>query len=323
MIDWNGRIDDLAFALRTQHAVNDRLAIEALLSAMINCPRTPASWLILETNWFDRNCEEGWFSFGKTWIPASLPRLRARSPWREIEEEMEQWMENPNEEHLFIEPDYERYPLFSRLTQGIFLLQRSLRIRTRTSRAPNPLLELDNREQERQQTELANYAAAVLEDRVRTRPDNPPKFIEPPEFLYYAELVQRLSPWYSDWRVLLRSFGALAVRHAYLCGREQTGPAEAALLARVAADSIAPWIANALRALLGGPVKGAALEKAMLIEKKPRSRYGPAYELGRIRRQGIVEWDKHAMTWVLVAQHRRGVEILLNGQAFGTLASCA
>ena len=107
MIDWNARIDDLMDTLRRQEGIEDRMAVEVLLSALIDCPRTPTTWLILETNWFDRDCLNAWFSFGHLWRPTSLLRLRRRAPWREVENEMQGWLENPDEKHLFIEPQTE------------------------------------------------------------------------------------------------------------------------------------------------------------------------------------------------------------------------
>ena len=326
MIDWAGRIDELAEALRRQHAINDRLALEALLSAMIDCPRAPTSWLILETNWHSRDCENGWFSFGKLWQPASLKRLRARYPWREIEAEMKEWIENPAEAHLFIEPEYETYPVFCRLTQAQFLLQSSLRIRAPAPRTASPLRELDPHDANRRQAELATYAKAVIEDRVGARPQTPPRFIEPPEFLYYFELVQKLAPWYSDWRMLVRAFAALAMRHAHLHGRAETGPADNALLARVASDSVPPWIAHALRLLLENHAHTKVLIKAMRLPgggTRAGSRYSVRSELTRLERAGIIEWDRHETHWKLSSGHRAGVRALLEGRAFSALASAA
>jgi len=40
MIDWSARIDELAFQLATQYRMEDRAALEILLSALIPCRRT-------------------------------------------------------------------------------------------------------------------------------------------------------------------------------------------------------------------------------------------------------------------------------------------
>jgi len=318
MLDWAARIDDVASQLSREYAVDDRVAIEILLSALVACPRTPASWLILETNWYSRECREAWFSFGEQWLPYALPQLRARSPWRVIEALTIEWLDSPGEERLFIEPDFERYPRFHRLTQAQYLLQRTLRVRTHSWRAAHPLRSLDQREEERRTDELSTLARGVLEDRVGARPADPPDFREPPQFLYHVELVQRLAPWYLDWNTLVRAFGALAVRRAYLEGRRETGPEANQAMARAAADSIPPWIVKALRRLLDAPSKSATLENLMgLREETRRSGHGARQELIRLRRNGVIEWHPQKMHWALKDDHRQGILDVLNGHAFG------
>src|SRR5215471_18607501 len=173
-MDWANRIDDLADLLAREYAIYDRPAIEILLAALIHCPRTASSWLILETNWYSRDFSEAWFSFGESWSPRSWPRLRARSPWRETEAEMKEMLENASDEHVFIEPDFERYPYFNRLTQAPFFLLRSLRLRTKSMRAADPLRSLDKYNQDRRADELSAATRYVLEDRIHARPTNPP-----------------------------------------------------------------------------------------------------------------------------------------------------
>ena len=252
MIDWDARIAELAATLERDYAMSDREAVEILLAALVNCPRTPSTWLVLETNWYARRCTDAWFSFGESWTPETLPRLRARSPWREIEAEINQWLENPSDDHLFVEPDYERYPRFHRLTQARYLLQRTLRIRARSKRIGEPLYSLDKYAQERRADELAAATRFVLEDRAQARPTDLPRFLEPPDYLYHVELIQRLAPWYEDWNTLVRSFALIAVRRAYLFGRTETNAEDNAAMARIARDSVPPWISKALWVLLDG-----------------------------------------------------------------------
>jgi hypothetical protein len=57
--------------------MEDRTALEILLSALVPCPRTPALWLIIETNWYSRRCDNAWFAFGGEWAPYSLGELRS------------------------------------------------------------------------------------------------------------------------------------------------------------------------------------------------------------------------------------------------------
>lgn len=318
MLDWTSRIDDLADKLRREYSIDDRPAIEVLLSALVNCPRTPSCWLILETNWYARECLEAWFSFGEQWIPCSLPRLRVRSPWRAIEAEMAEMLDAPSDERLFVEPDYERYPRFHRLTQAQYLLQRSLRIRTRSARAADPLQSLDKYTQDRRTDDLAAATRYVLEDRVQARPQDPPRFLEPPNFLYHVELLQRLAPWYPDWQILVKAFALVAVRRAHLYGRTETNAEDNQAMARVLRDSIPPWIAKAFGLLLEGPSKTQTLEKHMALEEKSRrSGHGAHRELVRLRRNGLVRWNQKGQTWNVVDSHRDGIRAALENRAFG------
>lgn len=321
MIDWGSRVDELASLLAREYNVEDQPAVEVLLSGLIAAPRTPSTWLILETNWFSRDCEDGWFSFGGLWTPCALARLRARSPWREVEFEMKEMLDSPSEERLFVECDWEKFPRFHRLTQAQYFLQRSLRIRTKSHRAADPLKALDKYNRDRRADELAAATRYVLEDRVQARSPDPPRFLEPANFLYHCELVQRLAPWYLDWHSILKAFGLLAVRHAYLLGHLETDQGDMDAIARVARDSIPPWIAKALCLLLEGPSLTATIEKRMALEDDlRRTGHGGHRELMRLARAGVVKWNKLKQHWELVDEHRQGIEDLLAGRAFGYAA---
>ena len=71
MLDWNTRLDLLHLFLRSAYQIDDPQAPAILASALVHFPRTPALWLVLETNWFSRNCHSAWFGFGQTWQPES------------------------------------------------------------------------------------------------------------------------------------------------------------------------------------------------------------------------------------------------------------
>ena len=317
MIDWSARIDDLCAKLARDYGVDDRLAVEVLLAALVPCPRTGQSWLILETNWHARQLQNAWFSLGESWVPCSLPRIRARFPWREIEAETKEMLDSGNEQ-LLIEPDYEHYPSWHKNTQTQFILQRSLRIRVRSMRSDDAIRSLDYRQEERMTEELNTLARAVLEDRTQSRPANPPKFREPHNFLYHCELIERMAPWYSDWHTLLRAFGWLAVRHAYLFGREYTDEEDDLAIARVAMDSIPPWITKALRLLLESDSKALTVYNIMGLEEwSHRTQHGAHREIRRLRVKRIVEWHRHKLEWGISKNVREGVSDILSGRAFG------
>lgn len=317
MLVWQERVDYLVDHLAREYAIYDRPAIEILLAALIHCPRTASSWITLETNWYSRDCQDAWFSFGDSWVPTAWPRLRARSPWRETEAEMKEMLDSPSDERLFIEPDYERYPYYNRLTQAQYFLQRSPRLRTRSMRAADPLRSLDKFNQDRRADELAAATRYVLEDRVEARPADPPRFREPQAFFYYLELLQRLAPWYPDWHAIVKAFALIAVRRAYLYGRRETDESDHQAMARLVADSIPPWIAKALRILLDGPAQAQTLEKHMgLEEKTKRSGHGAHRELVRLHRHKIIWWNRFQQNWNLKDEHREGVRTALDGGAF-------
>jgi hypothetical protein len=317
MLDWGARIDELAHKLAHEYAIEDRLAIEILLTGLIHCPRTPSVWLILETDWYSRDCLDGWFSFGESWTPCSLARLRVRSPWRQIEAEITEWLESPSDEHLFIECDYQRYPYFHHLTQAYYLLQRSLRIRTRAARTRHPLSSLDKYNQERMTDELNAATRYVLEDRAQARPADPPRFIEPPNFLYHIELLQKVAPWYPDWTSLVQAFGLIATRRAYLYGRTETDQTDNQAIARVLQDSIPLWIRRALELLVESGRKTNTLEKHMGLEDKTRrSGHGAHRELVRLHRNGIIHWNLSRQSWEIVSEHRERIERALTGKVF-------
>ena len=317
MIDWAARVDELAARLAREEGVEDRTALDLLLSSLIDCPRTPTVWLILETNWYARNCLEGWFSFGREWVPHSLARLRARYPWREIEGEINRFLETPEHRRLFIECDFERYPYFSRLTQAHFILQRTLRVRSLMKRTAEPAALVDQMVADRRRDELQAATRWITDDHARLRPVDPPEFIPPPDFLYYAELLQKLAPWYPDWGQLLKALTGLAVRRAYLYGRRQTDETDYAAMARVIQDSIPVWIAKALRILLEGQTKCLTVEARMGLEEKTRrSGHGAHLELVRLHRAHIIGYNNSSQAWYLAPAHKQGVRLALDGGAF-------
>lgn len=317
MLDWSSRIDDLAYKLGREYGIQDRMAVEILLSALIDCPRTPLLWLCLETNWFQRDCLGAWFSFGALWTPCSLPRLRAKRPWRGVDAEIYSWFEGQDETRLFIEPDYERYPRFEMLAYSPLILQRTLRLRSCAPRGADPLQSLDMRNQERRADELAAATRYVLEDRVQSRPVDPPAFIEPKNFLYHCELTQKLAPWYQDWDTLVRAFALIAVRHAFLYGRTETEEEDHAAMSRVARDSIPVWIGKALAMLMEGPKETKVLRDHMaLFEQRRRSGHGAQRELWRLHRKEIIRWNKVSQRWQIVENHREAVRAALAGRLF-------
>jgi hypothetical protein len=240
MVDWQSRFDELNLFLRSTCSIDDSEAVAILCAAALRCPRTKPVWLIIETNWFARHCENAWFSFGGYWQPRTLAELRSMRP-RQANQTIVEWLDELPQPHLFVEADFERLPHFQRLHESRFLLARSLRVRTMSPRSPSAL-PVDEREQTRRGDILNALIRSLVEDRAQARPADPPTFHQPASFLYHCEILQRLSPWYPDWDQLITALASLAIHHAHLFGRSETTEADFKIMARVAADSVPPWI---------------------------------------------------------------------------------
>jgi hypothetical protein len=66
--------------------------VDILLAALIPCQRTPAFWMALATNYYNRNIALAWFSFGESWGPRQLREIRARRPHRDVNREITAWL---------------------------------------------------------------------------------------------------------------------------------------------------------------------------------------------------------------------------------------
>jgi hypothetical protein len=208
-------------------------------------------------------------------------------------------LEGPEQERLFLEPEWEKNPVFTRKLSK-FLHDRSLHLRHVMMRTNKPIQVLDQIQKKLRQENLQYLTRKVLEDPTESRPVNPPKFTEPENFLYHAELVERLSPWYRDWDILTTSIASLAVRHAYLLGREETNDEDLKILGRVARDSIPVWIARCIHRLAAGPAKPAQLEQEMRLE-------GSQHEIRRLFDKNMIVWNRKFLRWELNEEHRAGI----------------
>lgn len=306
------------FVLNRDYKIEDRQAVEILLSAQVICPRTPAMWMVIETNWYSRQTEDAWFAFGTAvWTPWSFPGLRVFRPWRQRYQILAEIFEDSEMERLFVESDWERFPHADRVPGALELLDRSLRIRCLTGRGTVPLMTLDFNELQRRRDLLSAATRMVLEDPAGDRPQNPPKFVAPPNLLYHAELLQRLCPWFRDWNVLLRNLSILAIRHAYLLGRDETNEEDWRLMARVAADSIPPWVRKATEALLIEPTSPQRIQRLMnLYEATKRSGHGAYAETRRLAKGDLIHYRNRGNCWEINEKHRRTIDLLLNQKAF-------
>lgn len=253
--------------------------------------------MILETNWLRRECEEAWFAFGGHWTPRSLGGLRSQRP-RHMDRELVEYSSQPPKTRLFIEPDFEALHKCGKSKETRIFLTKCLRIRSPMPRTLWPVV--DERERAARGDALRSATSQVLDDPTGARPEDPPRFQQPPNFLYHVELVQRLAGWYPDGDQLINSFSTLAVRHANLHGRRETGEDDWAALARVAKDSIPPWISRAIEYLKNHGEAAPHL-------------FGAANEL---RQTGLVEYHPRKRGWTLAEKHAEGAFDVVIGKAF-------
>jgi hypothetical protein len=293
-----------------------------LLASLIECPRTPAPWIVLESNYYSRQCQLAWFAFGEHWAPRSLGEIRARRPHRDINREISAWLtDEPDIPRLFLEPDFNRRPRTDRLAELPYLFGRCLRVHSIT--APNgATLPVDERADQQRADQLAAYTRAVLEDRIGARGPSPPTFrTQPPDFLYFVELAQHLSGWQRDWGELASLLRTLAVRIAYLHGRPEVSEEDWPALARVARDTVPCWIRRGLEHLRTAPDQHSThllLARAMRLDGEDRESANYARdELRRLHQQGILEWAPVKKRWRLAPQHAKAVIETAAGRAFG------
>jgi hypothetical protein len=318
---WSGCLDDLHHHLASAYRIQDRQATEILLSALLDCPRASTLWFTLETNFYRRDCQLGWFSFGEHWAPRSLGEIRARRPHRDMNREITAWLnDQPEIPRLFIEPDFNRRPRVDRLPELPYLLGRCLRLHTIT--APNgATLPVDERAEHTRSDQLGAYTRHVLEDRIGARSPDPPAFREPPGFLYSCELAQRAGAWFRDWGELASWLRTLGVRHAYLHGRTEVAQDDWAAMARVLRDSIPPWVRRAIEHLRSAPDQQASqllLTRAMRLDGEDNESANYAKdELGRLAKQSILQWGPIKKVWRLHPQHAQAVIETAAGRAFG------
>jgi hypothetical protein len=259
-MDWLGRIDELAHYLSTEYRVEDRGALEVLLAALVDCLRTPPLWLVLETNYFQRDCSPGWFALGQTWAPMHLSELRGLRS-RNANALIGQWLAD-GRGHCAVECDYDGViPRYRPLADSRTLLARTLRLRVQTPSCC-ALSPVDQRDAERRSLQLRALVDDALKDRLGTRGSDPPAWKEPGAFLYTVELAVRLSGRHRDYgqtALLLRS---LAVRRAHLYGRREADESDWGAIERVILDSIPLWVMRVIERLAQAEGLGATCSKA-------------------------------------------------------------
>lgn len=244
------RIEELHYYLEARYGQKDRQATEILLAALLDpsLSLTRHPWIIIETDYPSRDTSDGWFSFGGTAAVHSLADARAVRP-RIGEQLVLGWMKQKT--CLFVESEWRRLPkgigkgekAHARVNWDS-LVARCVRLRVDHPRGPYALS--INRLND--QAELSRLTRRVLDNDLRDmdlsrrlasssqvdRSGGGP--VVPAGLLYWCELLQKISPWQSDWESLLCSLGAIARNIALL--RQTDGTPGWAAAERVIRDSV-------------------------------------------------------------------------------------
>ena len=157
------------------------MALEILLSALVDCPHTAPLWMVLETNYYSRDSARGWFSFGESWLVDLLGGLQAKRPHRAVSRQITEWLENGVDlSRLFVEADFDRRPRADFLPELPFLLGRCLRVHTITA-ANGATRPVDERADDERTDRVAALTYSGLKGHINARPLNPPRWSEPPK----------------------------------------------------------------------------------------------------------------------------------------------
>lgn len=269
-------------------------AVEILLASKIQC-QLPYPWVMLETDYYNLNPQEAWFSeiSGQCTVMPYLRNVRPRSGNTMIQE----MLKRRDEARLFVEPLWAMpVNVHYRFSMYPFLLQECIRLR---AKHPKGYLV-----EERTGLELREAVRRALDNRWRrTEGVEMPK---PPASLpYYAELLQRLSGNLRSWESLLTNLYALAARRAYLFDRHVEST-DWRVVARVMKDSVPSWVYEIL-------IHFAAKGRFKSLQGKYIYSMLSA-EMKRLLEQGIVY--NHKGEWLIQDPNTIGADILqlLNGQ---------
>jgi len=236
------RIEELHQWLEHKYSHRDRQATEILLTAMLPESQLGSRrpWFIIETDYPNRDTRAAWFSFGGALDAKSLSDARIMH-WRMCDGLCAQWLDNRSAglPGVFVEAEWRK--LISQIHIGryrwhlrrnyVAMMYTCLRLRVAHPRGMQALLP----DRAGDHSELARLTRRVLDPDYR--PNYTGSFCPPPgPFLFWCELLQKLSPHFADWETLTGSLAAVArgVSVLYADGR----PPDWMATDRVMRDSI-------------------------------------------------------------------------------------
>lgn len=291
------RLAELHYHLETRYGQKDRQATEILLACLLDPAVTTMRrpWIILETDWPSRDCEDAWFSFGLTEATArslSTPRV-LRSQAREVM--VQSWIgeRRLGGVGLFVESEWRHLPfdnkggsLFATPHSYVILLSMCVRLRVQHPRSDRCL----RAGMEADRAELARLTQRVLDNSFRagnasSSPFDPHAHDVPGSFKYWCELLQRIAPMQTDWESLAGGIAAIARGIALLWGDGRRPDWQAA--ERVMRDCVHSVTEEILRQT--ALPKGAGIEAAANMRRNGQHmRLHMGDEIKRLHREGVI-----------------------------------
>jgi hypothetical protein len=234
------RLDELHRWLESQYGHKDIQATEILLASQLGTAITHMKhpWIIIETDYPNRDTSDGWFAFGGEAQVKSLSVPRVQKS-RFCEDIVQEWIaeRSKGEPQLFIDAEWRRLPTSGRgatlmmMTHSYsILLSMCIRLRVAHPRGDHAV----RFDSEADKAELARLTRRVLDNAHRGKVKPIPAI--PASFLYWCELLQRLAPLQADWETLTGSIAAVARNIALLYNDDRVPDWRAA--ERVMRDSI-------------------------------------------------------------------------------------
>lgn len=172
----------------------------------------PRPWYIVETDFPSRDCTDAWFSFGNSVTVNSLATARVLRN-RDTEAMMRQWLDRKAGgcEGIFVDAEWRKLHHMRIHRSGDHINYSSLLHSCLRLRIVHPKSDQALRvDRTADRMELARLTRRVLDNDLRP----PPKasevmsMIPPRSFYYWCEVVQKLSPWITDWETLTGSIAA-------------------------------------------------------------------------------------------------------------------
>lgn len=221
------RIAELHNWLEARYGQRDRQATEVLLSQLLSrdVSRTRSPWIVLETDYPNRDTADAWFSFGGEYKPQprSLATARVCRAQR-CEAILLNWLaeRRTGTPALFVEAEWRRLPASGHGAKLMMvthsygaLLAQCIRLRCAHPKGDHAV----RMEREQDAQELARLTRRVLYNDYRNDTaalaatmQNP----APGSLFYWCELVQKAAPLQGDWETLTGGLATIARNIALL-----------------------------------------------------------------------------------------------------------